>query len=90
MEIQGQTSSDPSGIKGHVQVFYQHLFNIEGPKIEQINPSVWKEGEKASSEENEALTVPFSEEEIKMALFQMNGTKIPGPDGLPIIFYWHF
>jgi hypothetical protein len=36
------------------------------------------------------LTVPFTDNEIKETLFQMQGTKAPGPDGLPILFYQHF
>jgi hypothetical protein len=41
-------------------------------------------------EENIALTVPFTEDEIKEALFQIQGTKASGPDGLFILFYQHF
>jgi hypothetical protein len=33
-------------------------------------------------EENQVLTAPFSEEEVKMAIFDMEHYKAPGPDGL--------
>jgi hypothetical protein len=33
------------------------------------------------------LTKPFSEEEIKTALFLMERNKAAGPDGLPIEFF---
>jgi hypothetical protein len=90
MEING-LSSDPVAIRQHVQVFYHQLFNSEGPRIGQISPSVWSENEKTQQQkENVALITPFSEEEIREALFQMNGAKAPEPDGFPILFYQHY
>jgi hypothetical protein len=43
-----------------------------------------------SEEENEVLTAPFSEEEVKMAVFDMEHNKAPGPDGFPANFYQFF
>jgi hypothetical protein len=43
-----------------------------------------------SEEENAALTAPFSEEEIKMAVFDMEHNKAPGPNGFPAEFYQFF
>ena len=43
-----------------------------------------------SAEENEVLTAPFSEEEVKKALFQMEHNKAPGPDGFLAEFYQVF
>lgn len=43
--------------------------------------------------DNEELTKPFSESEIKVALFQMEKNKAAGPDRIPIEFYqtcWEF
>jgi hypothetical protein len=36
-----------------------------------------------STEENGLLTAPYSEEEVKKAVFQMEHNKTPGPDGFP-------
>ena len=41
-------------------------------------------------EENNFLTAPYSEEEIKKAVFQMEHNKAPGPDGFPAEFYQTF
>ncbi|KAJ9701691.1 hypothetical protein PVL29_006878 [Vitis rotundifolia] len=43
--------------------------------------------------EAEALELPFTEEEIHLALMEMNGNKAPGPDGFTMAFwqfYWDF
>jgi hypothetical protein len=38
-------------------------------------------------EENADLIRPFSEEEVKYALFQMERNKAARPDGLPVEFF---
>ena len=43
-----------------------------------------------SEEENKVLVAPFSEEEVKMAVFYMEHNKAPGPDGFPTKFYQFF
>ena len=36
------------------------------------------------------MTSPFTEEEVRNAVFQMEHNKAPGPDGFPAEFYQHF
>ena len=43
-----------------------------------------------SDEENNLLTAPYSEEEVRKAVFLMEHNKAPGPDGLPAEFYQNF
>ena len=45
-----------------------------------MDPDLWDENELVREYENEILTQPFSEEEIKEALFQMEKNKAAGPD----------
>ena len=52
-----------------------------------MDPDLWDENELVQDFENEILTQPFSEEEIKEALFQMEKNKAAGPDSIPIEFY---
>jgi hypothetical protein len=44
-------------------------------------------GRKLNEEDNEILCKPFTVEEIKYALFQMECNKVVGPDSIPIEFF---
>jgi len=52
-----------------------------------LDPNLWENDEKVTEEENEELIKPFSEAEVKEALFQMEKNKAAGPDSIPIKFY---
>jgi hypothetical protein len=43
-----------------------------------------------STSKNASLISPFTENEIKNAIFSMNPNKTPGPDGFSILFYPKF
>jgi hypothetical protein len=43
-----------------------------------------------SNEENAFLTAPFTEEEVRKAIFEMEHNKAPGPDGFLAEFYHTF
>jgi hypothetical protein len=71
----------------HGTSYYKSLFGIgEGDAID-IDPSLWPQEGKVNVQKNYDLTKPFSEEEIKYALFQMDKNKAAGPDGLPVEFF---
>jgi hypothetical protein len=43
-----------------------------------------------SEEENEVLTAPFTEEEVKMVVFDMEHNKAASPNSFPAEFYQFF
>jgi hypothetical protein len=45
---------------------------------------------RVTERENDILIQPFSEEEIKSAIFQMEHNKVPGLDDFPAEFYKSF
>lgn len=63
--------------------FYKMLFA-------SLEENFWEENEKVTLEENEILQAPFTEGEIKEALFSCYAEGPRGPDGLPFLFHQKF
>ncbi|KAJ4758872.1 RNA-directed DNA polymerase (reverse transcriptase)-related family protein [Rhynchospora pubera] len=55
-------------------------------KMATLGPEFWDDHQKITEADNTALTLHFSEEEIKTALFSSGATKAPGPDDDTVIF----
>jgi hypothetical protein len=71
----------------HATEYYSELF---GPPTEyevQMDPTIWEDATKVSSSDNITLCRPFSETEIKEALWKMEKNKAARPDKIPIEFY---
>ena len=73
----------------HATDFYKDLFGPAPGNLLQVDPNIWGVEEKLKAEDNENLCRPFSEEEVKNALFGMNSNRAPGPYIIPAEFYQH-
>ena len=76
----------------HATEYYAELFGPAQKYDIQMDSSVWDNLPQLTEIENDMLCRPFSENEIKNALFQMEKNKAAGPDKIPIEFYqscWH-
>jgi hypothetical protein len=71
----------------HATSYYNGLFGPGEGNAMDVDPSLWSAENKVTEQENVELIKPFSEEEIKFAIFQMDKNKAAGPDGLPIEFF---
>ena len=82
--------TDTKGMLDVASNFYKNLFRSEERSGVHLNPSFFSDGEKVNTSENDILEAPFSEEEIKRAVFESYSDGAPGPDGVPFFFYQHF
>ena len=66
--------------------FYKDLFGFETSLDVSLGDNFWAEEEKVTIEENLMLQCPFSEVEIKEAVFGSYVDGAPGPDGFSFMF----
>lgn len=87
LEKDGETIEGDDKLLEYATEYYRELF---GPKSEydiQLDPSIWDNAENLDEDDNDNLCRPFSETDIKDALFQMERNKAPGLEKIPIEFY---
>jgi hypothetical protein len=70
--------------------YYKNLFALEVGEEVRLGGEFGEEDDLVTHEENNFLDAPFSEEEIKEAVFNSYSDGAPGPDGLPFLFYQKF
>lgn len=71
--------SDPVGIQRIAQSYFEKLFSQSTGNYEPVLSTITSS---ISHEDNLLLMTPFKNEEFRVALFQMDPEKAPGPDGL--------
>jgi hypothetical protein len=87
---------DEGTIKGHenlksyIMNYYKGLFGSPKEGNFSMDETRTDDIPQVSIVENNLLTAPYSEEELKKAVFQMENNKAPGPDGFPAKFYQIF
>ena len=85
VKVEGQNN-----LKSYITQFYKHLF---GPSVDSnfsFDEDVTEDIPQVTQAENEFLTAPFTEKEIREAIFDMEHNKAPGPDSFPAEFSQHF
>ena len=77
-------------LKSYITNYYKGLFGAPEEGNFSLDESRIADIPQVSDEENNLLTAPYSEEEVRKAVFQMEHNKAPGPDGFPAEFYQNF
>jgi hypothetical protein len=81
----GSFTEDGQEMSSMTREFYNNLYSSEGTTgMEEVLDSV---PISMTHDMNEKLVPPFTESEVKLALFQMYPLKAPGPDGYPAHFF---
>ena len=77
-------------LKSYITNYYKNLFGAPEEGNFSMDETRTDDIPQVSDEENNLLTAPYSEEEVRKAVFLMEHNKAPGPDGFPADFYQHF
>jgi mannosylglycoprotein endo-beta-mannosidase len=74
-------------IREHILRFYKDLFgSVSDPEI-HLGLDIWEGARRVSSEDNDMLLQPFSEQEIEDTIKDLKSNIAPGPDGFSVAFY---
>jgi hypothetical protein len=71
-------------------VYYKNLFHFEEGSGFSLDPDFFSHNEKVSPEQNLNLEAPFTEQEVKKAVFDSYSDGAPRPDGISFMFYQTF
>jgi mannosylglycoprotein endo-beta-mannosidase len=77
-------------LKQHITSYYKSLFGPSDVSLMTLDESQTGDIPQVLDLENEFLTSPFTEEEVRVAIFQMEHNKAPGLNGFPSKFYQVF
>ncbi|KAH9750457.1 reverse transcriptase domain-containing protein [Citrus sinensis] len=86
---QGVWCADSGEIDTLIRTYFTELFSSNGSNSEAVISSVMTS---ITAEQNQILLAPFTDADVKEALFSMHPDKSPGPDGMNPAFYqkfWH-
>lgn len=74
------------GAKLHetILAYFEKVFSSSGCQLDNMHGLIFPQ---ITQEQNAKLLKPFSREEVKAALFNMNPDKAPGPDGMNPKFF---
>lgn len=81
---------DQDQITSHVVDFFSSLLSAKPESGFSIAPSLWDASGRITSEENEALLTPLSEDKILEIIRSANPTSASGPDGFSIPYFRKF
>jgi mannosylglycoprotein endo-beta-mannosidase len=77
-------------LKSHITNNYKNLFGTPGASGTSLMEDQILDIPQVTQEENDILIGPFTESEVRAAVFQMEHNKAPDPDGFPTEFYQVF
>jgi hypothetical protein len=87
LEIEKGEISDLNCLREHIKGYCKMLFGREERWTIRLEGDFWGSEGSLSKDDGAALVEPFSKQEIKAALSDMNSNFALGPDGLPAEFY---
>jgi hypothetical protein len=77
-------------LKSYITNYYKKLFGAPKENNFSLVEDYRNDIPQVSREENDILVSTFTEQEVKITIFQMEHNKASGPDGFPAEFYQAF
>ncbi|WVZ88927.1 hypothetical protein U9M48_035394, partial [Paspalum notatum var. saurae] len=77
-------------IRNYITKYYKNLFGHPKTSDVVLDENRIDDIPQVSLQENVLITAPFTSDEVRAAIFQMEHNKAPGPDGFPPEFYQVF
>jgi len=90
LEDGNSTITGDAQLKGHITSYYKNLFGPPEISHFTLDEIQFDDIPQVSQLENEFLVEPFAQEEVRVAIFQMEHNKATRPDGFPPEFYQVF
>jgi hypothetical protein len=87
LEIDGQVIYDQDRIRRFISNHFKTLLGSEINRLVTLDLNLWNENERLTLDSSNSLESIFTIEEIKNVIFEAEGNKSPGPDGLTFTFY---
>ena len=87
LEKDGQVIEGDDKLLEHATEYYSELFGTPTEYEVQMDPSIWEDAPKVSSNDNNILCRPFMKTEIKEALWQMDTIKQLDLIKFPLSFF---
>ncbi|XP_019230771.1 PREDICTED: uncharacterized protein LOC109211664 [Nicotiana attenuata] len=79
--MQGETVQSTDAVADAFREFYTSLLGTNKQNRDHVASHIAKEGQIVSEEQMSQLIRDFSQKEVKEAIWDIEGTKAPGPDG---------
>ncbi|XP_024156261.1 uncharacterized protein LOC112164272 [Rosa chinensis] len=89
-DFMGQWTSQPNEVADILVNYYENIFRSEQVDNDALGLILDSLLPKVTEAMNNDLLAPYTDSEIKKALFQMHPSKSPGPDGMSPCFFQKF
>lgn len=87
LEDKGVMILESEALQAHITGYYKSIFGSEPASTFKLHHDLWRDDMKVSLADNEALTKPFTMDELEVVVKGLRDGSAPGPDGFTALFF---